>query len=761
MAVGQTERQLDASVSSAGTRRVRREPPRFGREIIGRGRLLARMASARKRRVVLLCAPAGFGKTIAAAQVSRNDPRPACWIQLEDVDNDPIVFVRDLVNMLEGLGPIAVGLARELESRAPRINEVVVPLLQEQLAACDPFLVVLDDVDRLSHPGSWALLAFLVDKIPQGSQIVLATRRQPDLPLARLRAGGEVLDIGATELALDPAETRALLASKGLELGDDRVEAIRERAEGWVAGISLAMLVPDGLEASRGERSISATQSPAVAAYLLEEVVEQQPPDLRRFMLASSVLRHMNPALCDAALGITESGRLLSTLTQTSAFVFPDNGDGEWYRYHDLFRELLQTQARSQTPEVIHTVLSRAAAWHEQHGDPGEAFEYAHACGDLRRAGRILLHHLDRLLSRGQINTARAWVARCTPEELASNPLLSLGAAWVALLSGDAVEAHRLAAVAGAADDLDAPSPDGSSSLRSSLANLRAALGDAGVSQMLRDGEFVIAAETRAGTRWVTLGWRAVGIAHLLTGRPQEAIAAFSEVLALTRGHRDLNHVTLTCLGYSALAAADAGDWRRARKWARDAHALTNETGLEHIINAVPPYTAHATVLRHDGLLHQAAKALEHVRRLLPAARVMPWGEADMSLRCGDLSLDLGDIDAALELADLAREALAHYPDPGTLPGRLDALDMRLRSGRELELTPSELRLAPFLATHLSLQEIGERMYLSRATIKTHTDSIYRKLSVQNRSEAVDRLEAVGLLAGQGFATTVSRFAPR
>ena len=124
-----------------------------------------------------------------------------------------------------------------------------------------------------------------------------------------------------------------------------------------------------------------------------------------------------------------------------------------------------------------------------------------------------------------------------------------------------------------------------------------------------------------------------------------------------------------------------------------------------------------------------------------------------MSLRCADLSLELGDIDAALELADLAREALAHYPDPGTLRVRLEALDRRLDSGRWLELTPSELRLVPFLASHLSLQEIADRTYVSRATIKTHTDSVYRKLGVQNRSEAVGRLEAVGLLAGRAIST--------
>lgn len=747
------ERPRDARIYSAGTRRVRRRPPQFGGEIVKRKRLLARVAGARKRRVVVLHAPAGFGKTIAAAQLSQNDPRPAYWIRLEDNDNDPIVFVSDIVQMLEEMGPIPARLARELESRAPRINAVVVPLLQEQLATCDPFVVVLDDVERLTDPDSSALLAFLLAEVPQGSQLVLTTRRQLALPLARLRAAGEVLDLGPDDLALDVTETRELLASDGLELSDERVQAIRNRTEGWAAGIALALLVPDGLEGGRDSDLISVAESRSLAAYLIEEVLERQPPDERRFLLASSVLRRMSPALCDAALGITGSGRLLSTLTRTSAFVRPEDEGGEWYRYHELFRELLQALARRQAPEVIDTVLSRAAAWHELHGDPGEAFEYAHACGDLARAGTILLHHFDRLVSRGQINTARAWVARCTPDELASDPLLSLGGAWVALMSGDAVEARRLASVTNTADDLDAPSPDGCSSLRSSLANLRATLGDGGVSQMLRDGKFVVAAETRGGTRWVTLGWRAVGVAYLLMGRPEEAIAAFSEVVALTRGHRDLNHVTLTCLGYSALAAAEEGDWRRARKWARDAYALTNETGLEHIVNSVPPYTAHATVLQHDGLLDQAAKALEHVRRILPGARVMPWAEADMSLRCADLSLELGDIDAALELADLAREALAHYPDPGTLRVRLEALDRRLHSGRWLELTPSELRLVPFLASHLSLQEIADRMYLSRATIKTHTDSVYRKLGVQNRSQAVVRLEAVGLLAGRATAT--------
>ena len=241
------DRPRDARIYSAGTPRVRRRPPQFGGGIVKRTRLLARVAGARKCLVVVLHAPAGFGKTIAAAQLSQNDPRPAYWIRLEDNDNDPIVFVSGIVEMLEEMGPIPARLARELESRAPRINAVVVPLLREQLAICDPFLVVLDDVERLTDPGSSALLAFLVAEVPQGSQLVLTTRRQPALPLAGLRAAGEVLDLGPDDLALDVTETRELLASDGLELSDERVQAIRNRTEGWAAGIALALLVPDGL----------------------------------------------------------------------------------------------------------------------------------------------------------------------------------------------------------------------------------------------------------------------------------------------------------------------------------------------------------------------------------------------------------------------------------------------------------------------------------------------------------------------------------
>ena len=204
-----------------------------------------------------------------------------------------------------------------------------------------------------------------------------------------MRASGELLDVGWSELRLDARETGELLEISGVQLTDEQAEMLRERAEGWAAGISLAAL-------SWGQRTVTdelltllAGPSAEVARYLLEEAVQSQPPEVQRFLLGSSLLRRMSPELCDVALEIENSGQILAVLERSSLFVV--GLDGEYYRYHHLFAELLQAELRRQTPGVIDEILRRAVAWHESHGDPGEAFAYAHACGELDRAGRILM----------------------------------------------------------------------------------------------------------------------------------------------------------------------------------------------------------------------------------------------------------------------------------------------------------------------------------------------------------------------------------
>jgi len=208
--------------------------------VVARARLAALRLAAERSRLVLVSAPAGYGKSTLVAQWCDVDPRASCWVSLGHGDNDPVVLLLRVAAALERTGPVDGELLDELSGRAPRIDEVALPLLAANLAQRDPFVLVLDDVDEITAERSRAILAFLVDQIRPSSQLVLVTRGDPGVPLGRLRAGGELVEIGTGLLALDATETREVAASGGLELSEEAAEALRERTEGWAGGVVLA-----------------------------------------------------------------------------------------------------------------------------------------------------------------------------------------------------------------------------------------------------------------------------------------------------------------------------------------------------------------------------------------------------------------------------------------------------------------------------------------------------------------------------------------
>jgi LuxR family transcriptional regulator, maltose regulon positive regulatory protein len=712
--------------------------------VVARARLAGLRPTAERSRLVLVSGPAGYGKSTLVAQWSDLDRRTSCWLQLGQGDNDPVVLLARIAEALERVGPVDGDLLRALSRRAPRIDDVAFPLLVAELAGRDPFVLVLDDVEVITAERSRAILAFLVDGVPSGSQLVLVTRGDPGVPLGRLRAGGDLVEIGTGLLALDAEETREVAASGGLELSEEAAEALRERTEGWAAGVVLAALSLRGREdAGRRAAGLSGDQT-EIADYLLEEVLERQPERLKRFLLGTSVLERMTASLCDAVLGTTDAAASLEALARSNAFVVPLDDGREWYRYHHLFRELLSAELGRRHPELGRLYRRRAAVWCELHGNPDLAFTYAYESGDLAQAGRIALAHRDEFAMRGQSESVRLWLERCTDEEIDSDPRLALAAAWVFLYGGDAARARRFIAAA-ERWPLDEASPDGASSLRSSLASLRTILAPDGIPRMLRDAELVYASEKQAGTRWLASGCRAMGVAYVLLGRPQEAIAVLREGLALLRDQPELAHVRIVCLGYLAFAAAELGNRRDLQRWAVEATWLVDEAHLHETAGSAAAYTAGALAHQQRGDYTEAARQLEHVRRLRRYLGAAPWADIDLALRCAEVSLDLGDPAGALEFAQVADDGLQAYPDPGTLPARLERLEERIRRGQDYGLTPAELRVLSFLATHLSLQEIADRLYLSRPTVKTHVASIYDKLGVPGRSEAVQIIEKLGL----------------
>ncbi|MGZ4415198.1 MAG: LuxR C-terminal-related transcriptional regulator [Gaiellaceae bacterium] len=696
--------------------------------------------------IVLISASAGYGKSILAAQWASACRRPVAWVNLDRGDNNPLVLLNYLAHALDRLAPVAPELFDELSSPAPRVDDVVLPLLAAELAHRSPFELILDDFETLTQPSALALVEFLLEEIPPGSQVALVTRVAPDLPLTRRRIAGDVLEIRADRLALDSDETRTLAASNGSSMSDWSLAIIRERTEGWPAGIELALkaagehasgdAVAEGLRGTHRQ----------IADYLIETVLDRETEEHRTFLLATSVLRRMTAPLCDAVLKATGSSNALKELEQANSFVIPLDDERGWYRYHHLFGQLLRSELDRRHPGRAAVYLARAAEWHEQDGtDPEEAFRCAHECGDLERAGRIAMASAVGFVGSGQVESMRLWLEDCTDDEIGTDPQLAIAASWVCMLMGEGEKAERFLLDA-ERGNLDVPSADGTTSLRSSLANVRSTLGPRGIHQMLADAEFMYAAESAQKTRWVSASCRAIGTANVMLGRPVAAVAAFQEALMLYNpGRPELSLARVLCLGYLAFAAADMGAWPDARKWAQEAKALVPEHRLDQTLAAAIACTARATTLVHDGDSDRAAHELAHARRVRRLAHGMRWLSADLDLRWGNLSLDIGERLVAKEHAVAARAVLKGYPDPATLSSRLEELETRIANAADLHLTPAELRVIPFLPTHLPVKEIAAQLHLSPATVKTHLSQIYAKLDVSSRSEAVEKMDTLGL----------------
>ena len=376
----------------------------------------------------------------------------------------------------------------------------------------------------------------------------------------------------------------------------------------------------------------------------------------------------MTPPLCDAVLGTDDAADSLEALARSNAFVVPLDDHGGWYRYHHLFGDLLRAELKRRHPELLPVYLGRAAAWCELHGSPDEAFAYAHERGDLAQAGRIALGHWDELAGRGQIETLRLWLDRCTDEEIESDAQLSIAAAWVSVFLGEA-----------AGRGGSSPRPSGGRSTwhpptgRRRFARHSRSSELSGSRRRPRDAarrRVRLTAEKQEGTRWLLGACRALGTAYVLLGRPQEAIAVLREALALSSQRPEL-----ATRGSSVSAIWPSRPRRSAigetRSDGRSKRQLVEEARLDEMAQSAIAYTAGALAHQQRGDHTEAARQLENVRRLRPLLRAGPWLEADFALRCADISLDLGDLAGALELAQVASDALQGYPDAGTLPARL------------------------------------------------------------------------------------------
>jgi LuxR family maltose regulon positive regulatory protein len=523
---------------------VPRLPPGF----VARTRLTARLDEGLAGRMILVCAPAGFGKTALLAAWASGGPRPVAWLSLDEGDNDPARFWRHVATALERARPGVSGrVGPLLGPPPPQSFEGVVTALLNELAerpAAEQALLVLDDYHLIGAPQVHAGVQFLLDHLPPGLRLMLATRSDPPLRLGRLRARGELTELRAADLRFTETEAAELLRATpaGRDLTRAAIEALTAKTEGWVAGLRLAGL---SLQAHDDADAFVAAFSGShryVLDYLAEEVLDSQDPQVRAFLLETSVLGRLSGDLCDAVTGRAGGQAMLERIERAGLFLLPLDEVRGWWRYHHLFADLLKARLAAELPERVPALHRAAATWHAERGLADEAIPHALAAGELNQAADLVERHFDAVYFTGENATVQRWLSALPADLTRSRPRIGLARAILALTAGDMDAAEQavaaLAADPAEADDSFRPSvgagasfvanvPAAAAIARAWLAFLRGdaeemAVFAAHARARLRDGEWMLASICRLN----------VALADWLRGRLGAAEQHFTAAIA-------------------------------------------------------------------------------------------------------------------------------------------------------------------------------------------------------------------------------------
>jgi LuxR family transcriptional regulator, maltose regulon positive regulatory protein len=548
--------------------------PRPQPGFVARSRLTARLDEGLAQRLILVCAPAGFGKTALLAAWASGGKRPVAWLSLDEGDNDPARFWRHVAAALERASPGISARVGALLGPSPQTFEGVVTALINELSersAADQALLVLDDYHLIGAEPVHTTVGFLLDHLPPGLALVLATRSDPPLRLGRMRARGELAELRADDLRFTTAEAAALLrdaagpARPGLTGG--AVEALTAKTEGWAAGLRLAGLSLQSADDADAFVAAFSGSHRFVLDYLAEEVLDRQDAQVREFLLETSVLERLSGDLVDAVTGRTGGQAMLEWIEQAGLFLVPLDEVRGWWRYHHLFAELLRArlqQEQSGRPVALHRA---AAAWHAERGLADDAVRHAVAAGELEQAAELIERHFDAVYFTGEVATLRQWLA-AIPDALAlSRPRLTLATAFMALTGGDVAAAQTaigaLPADSAGADDSFLPSVGADASF---IANVpaAAAIARAWLAYLHGDADAMARFAAQARARLHDDEWLLSSIYRLnlaltdwLRGRFDDAEAHFT---AATAGWRTTGQLTLAAQGWHHL-----GQIRRAQ----------------------------------------------------------------------------------------------------------------------------------------------------------------------------------------------------
>ena len=701
--------------------------------------------------VVFLSAGPGWGKTTLLAQWSSQSPRPFAWVSVDENDNDPIVLLTYVAAALDRVTPLDASVFDALASPGTSVEGTVIPRLGAALAMVDePVVLVLDDVHFIDNPPCLDAIVALIGHVPEGSQLALSARGQAAFPLGALRARGLAFEIGPGELRLDAAEARKLLRGAGLDLAHAEVAELTEHTEGWTAGLYLAAMSATASGAGVRDATAFRGDDQFLADYLRSELLTRLPRDQFRFLTRTAVLERMTGPLCDAVLDSSHSAATLAALERSNLFVVALDRNDQWYRYHHLFQELLRSELERGDPELVPQLLDRASHWCEANGQPEPAIRYAQAAGDVQRVARLVARSALPTYHSGRAATVEGWLAWLT-DHWGTEPdaAVAVIGGLIAALWGRPAEAERWADVAEHAT-YDGALPDGSASIDSWLALLRAQHCRRGVARMRADAEVAVATLAR-GSRFRPSALTVLAVSHSLAGEIDQADDLFADA---TEEGAELGvaAAVTVALGERALIASGRGAWVPAQELTGQALRVIRRSRMEEYPTSALAYAVAARVALHQGDSAGCQELLTRTQRLRPRlTHAMPHFAVQTRLELARAYLTLADAGGAATMLREIDVMSRRRPDLGTLSAEADQLRANLTTLRThapgaSTLTEAELRLLPHLATHLSFREIGDRQFLSRHTVKSHAMSIYRKLSVASRNAAVDRARELALL---------------
>jgi LuxR family maltose regulon positive regulatory protein len=416
--------------------------PKLRRGLVVRPRLLERMGDGAEARLTMVSAPAGFGKTTVLAawmQEASAEGRCVAWLSLDAADNEPASFWTYVVTALQGAMPGVGARALELLASPPVSTELTLTTLLNELAAApDEMWLVLDDYHLIDSHEINDGMAFLLDHLPAQVHVVVSTRADPDLPLARWRVRGELVEIRAADLRFTSDEAYAYLnVATGLDLAAEDVAVLEERTEGWIAALQLAALSLQGREDMKGFIARFAGDDRYVVDYLVEEVLRHQPDAVRVFLLQSAVLDRLTGLLCDAVTGRDDGSEMLVALERANLFIVPLDNRRKWYRYHHLFADVLRARMLSEHADQVSLLHQRASQWFERHDLTEEAVRHALAARDFDRAAHLLERAMPAIRRHRQEAMLYGWLTALPDDTVRRSPVLSVFYGDMLMHSGD------------------------------------------------------------------------------------------------------------------------------------------------------------------------------------------------------------------------------------------------------------------------------------------------------------------------------------